>query len=174
MGKCRDGIAIGGDFIQYDEPCFRTFSGEEPMKYALLVVIAVVISAAAGLGQDSADDLKKMAGTWKTTLHEADGKTATKDEIEKTQGKLVVKADKYDVFFGDKAIDEGTIKLDASKKPRQIDAITKKGGTMKGIYKIDGDKMTVCFAQPGKDRPTEFKTQKGTGQMLLGYERVKK
>jgi uncharacterized protein (TIGR03067 family) len=144
------------------------------MKYALLVAVFAVISAAAGLGQDSADDLKKMAGIWKTTLHEADGKIATKDEIEKTQGKLVVKADKYEVFFGDKAIDEGTIKLDAGKKPRQIDAIIKKGGTMKGIYKIDDGKMTVCFAQPGKDRPTAFKTEKGTGQVLLGYERIKK
>src|SRR5919204_2100794 len=116
------------------------------MKHGLMAAAILVVWSAAGTGHDSAGDLKKMEGTWKTLLHEANGKTATKEEIAKTEGKLVVKGDKYKVYFGDKFIDEGTIKLDAGKKPKQIDAMTAKGEVMKGIYKLDGDQMTVCFA----------------------------
>src|SRR5262249_23574834 len=151
------------------------FHRRKTMKYALLGTTAsVLLWTAAGAGQDSTEDLKKMEGTWKTIVHEMNGRTSTKEEIEKSQGKIVIKGDKYDAFFGDKSEDKGTIKLDASKKPRQIDAITGKSGTLKGIYKIEGERMTVCFGGLNKDRPTDFKTEKGTGQMLLGYQRVKK
>lgn len=31
-----------------------------------------------------------------------------------------------------------------------------KGKTSKGIYKLDGEKLTLCVSVPGKDRPKEF------------------
>ena len=42
---------------------------------------------------------------------------------------------------------------------------------MLGIYKFEGDEMTVCFGQPGVERPKEFKTKEG--QVLVGYKRAK-
>ena len=83
----------------------------------------------------------------------------------------------YTVYFGDNVLTTGTIKLDAAKTPRQIDAIAADGDTkgkaMKGIYVREGETFKVCFAQPDKERPTEFKTKADSGQMLFSYKRVK-
>ena len=54
-------------------------------------------------------------------------------------------------------------KIDADAKPfATIDLVIDdgpeeaKGKTSKGIYKIDGEKLTLCVSAPGKDRPKEF------------------
>ena len=135
-----------------------------------MIGLTLVFTSAA-LAQDAASELKKMAGTWKMVVHEASGKATPKDNLEKMEGKLVVEGDKYKVYFGKDFIDKGTMKLDASKSPRQLDAKTQNDEVMLGIYKFEGDEMTVCFGQPGVERPKEFKTKEG--QVLVGYKRVK-
>ncbi len=150
------------------------------MKRSGFAVVALLAVVATARPQDEASkkDLQAMEGTWTVVVHEADGKKLSAEEAKKADSKLIVKAGKYTVYFGDKEIAAGTIKLDAAKTPKQIDAIADegpgKGMAMPGIYEIKGDAMRVCFAQPGKDRPREFRTQEGTGQLLLGYKRVKK
>jgi uncharacterized protein (TIGR03067 family) len=54
-------------------------------------------------------------------------------------------------------------KIDKDAKPfATIDLVIEdgpeeaKGKTSKGIYKIDGEKLTLCVSVPGKDRPKEF------------------
>ena len=54
-------------------------------------------------------------------------------------------------------------KIDTDAKPfATIDLVIDdgpeeaKGKTSKGIYKIDGEKLTLCVSAPGKDRPKEF------------------
>jgi uncharacterized protein (TIGR03067 family) len=75
--------------------------------------------------------------------------------------------------------EEGTMKLDPTKKPATIDlAITSgndKGKSQVGIYKIDGDSITICLARPGEtDRPTEFKSTEENGNILVTIKRKKK
>lgn len=123
---------------------------------------------------DAASDLKLMEGTWKVVVMEADGKPAP----EKEKGfplKLVVKGDQFSSLYADKVLMQGTLKLAGDKGPREIDAELKmdpfKGMVQKGLYEIKGDEMRVIFAEPGKARPSDFKTR--DGQMLLHYFRLK-
>jgi uncharacterized protein (TIGR03067 family) len=70
-----------------------------------------------------------------------------------------------------------TYKLDASKKPAEIDLTITDGG-LKGqafpaIYQLEGDTLKLCRAQPGQKRPTEFASKKGSDTIFLILKRAK-
>src|SRR5262249_5890704 len=142
------------------------------------VALLAVAGVAPPGGGGAKNDLKRVEGDLTGVAHEADGKKLTADEGKKAHGKLGVQGGQYTIYFDGKKAGAGKVKLDADKKPKQIDVVAEegptKGKTMLGIYELKGDDMRVCFAQPGKDRPTAFRTEKGSGQILLGYRRVEK
>jgi uncharacterized protein (TIGR03067 family) len=123
---------------------------------------------------DDKEEAKQMEGTWKPTEAELAGKKFP-DEVLKTM-KLVVKNDKYTVTVG-KVIDSGTVKLEPSKKPKEIDIVgtdgPNKGKTFLAIYELDKDSLKVCYDLSGKARPTEFKTKPDTSLFLVTYTREK-
>jgi len=89
-----------------------------------------------------------------------------------TDGKL-----KYDQ--GRREPEWGWYKLDATNDPPWIDyatpAVAAHPDTRKpylGIYRVDGDILTICCAEGS--RPTEFAAPAGSGVMLMRYRRVKK
>jgi len=71
----------------------------------------------------------------------------------------------------------GTYKLDASKSPITFDAVVKggtfDGKTLLGIVKVDGETLTMAFAEPGKERPTKFESAAGSGVVLSVYKKAK-
>jgi uncharacterized protein (TIGR03067 family) len=86
-----------------------------------------------------------------------------------TDGKMLFKE-------GNKDQETGSYKLDATKSPGEIDITPpKEDGTLIGIFKIDGDTLTICLADKGSsDRPTKFESLAGTNVMLVTLKRVKK
>jgi len=44
-----------------------------------------------------------------------------------------------------------SIKVDATKTPKQMDAISTEKEVMSGIYELNGDNYKVCFAPVGTD-----------------------
>ena len=49
-----------------------------------------------------------------------------------------------------------------------------KGKTIKTIYKIDGDTVTLCYELGGDGRPTKFESKPESKQFLVVYKREKK
>ena len=138
-----------------------------------LLSFAVVLTAAGlGTSDDAEKDLKALSGTWEETSHTADGKAKTADEV---KGRTVVidAAGKWEAFQDGTSLLKGTVKLDASKKPRAADW-TIEGSDMvaKGIYEVDGDTWKHCFSLA--DRPTEFGSKEGSGVYYIVLKRVKK
>jgi uncharacterized protein (TIGR03067 family) len=141
------------------------------LKQFLALVLVLSLSSAAW-----SDDAKEdtIDGTWLPSSAELGGKKFP-DDVRKSI-KLVLKDDKYTVTVGTQ-VDQGTVKLDASAKPKALD-ITGTEGPNKGkkipaIYERNGDTLRVCYDLSGKSRPTEFKSETGTQLFLVTYKREK-
>ena len=142
----------------------------------VLAVLAVPTLVAGG-GDDARKELKALQGKWKTVAMEAMGKPLPKDGIPdftfvatadgKAEGKLPGGPMRF------------TMTVDPKKSPKTIDnaheAGPHKGMTQRGIYKLEGDRFTVCVPpadSPESDRPKDFNTR-NTSNVVFVFERVK-
>jgi uncharacterized protein (TIGR03067 family) len=142
----------------------------------LLLVLAFAIGAEVAKEDAAALDLKRMQGDWLVVSMEVDGLKVPDDDAMALFRS--VKGDQYTVSRYRKVVGKGTIKLDAAKKPRAIDALpaVAKGEAkaLLGIYEFEGNKLNLCFAAPGKARPTEFSAKEDSGHTLTIWQREKK
>lgn len=150
------------------------FLKEISMQFKAYVAPALILSFALAARGGDAKDGDTIQGTWLPATAELAGKMFP-DEVRKTI-KLVVKGDKYTVTVG-KEVDQGTVKLNATAKPKEMDITgtdgPNKGKTIRAIYERDGDTLRICYDLSGKGRPAEFKTKEGTQLFLVTYKREK-
>jgi uncharacterized protein (TIGR03067 family) len=145
------------------------------MTRSLCVTLILTLSM-SGLsrGDDVKRAAKSMDGAWLASTAELGGEKFP-DEIRKTM-KLVMDEGKYTVTVG-KNPDRGTVKVDSSKKPKEMDITgtegPNKGKTILAIYEMTDDTLTICYDLSGKARPSEFKTAKDTKLFLVTYKREK-
>lgn len=143
------------------------------MRFALLALTVGLLIAAAA--KDDGKELKKLDGTYVMVSGEDKGEKLPEKIVK--SAKLTIEGDKHTVHVGEETI-IGTHKLAPTKKPKEIDAMDTegpfKGKTTLGIYKLEGDEFTVCFAPPDKDRPKEFTSKSGTGAFVHVWKRQKK
>lgn len=141
-----------------------------------LAFCALLLSPAIAEDEGEAD-LKKMAGSWTPMLMQLNGKKQPEELLKSIR--LTIKGDKYNTVVG-KEKDEGTLKLDATKEPRELDIIPSvgenKGKVLPCIYEIKGDELRVCYGLNGTERPADFKADEDSKGvvMLITYKRARK
>ncbi len=141
--------------------------------FSAALLCAALLCASLAFAADKKDDAA-IQGTWLPEKAELAGQPFP-DEIRKSI-KLVIEGDKYTVTLGQK-VDRGTIGVDASGKPKNLDIVgsegPNKGKTIHTIYELDGDTLRVCYDLSGEGRPKEFQTKAGTQLFLVTYKRQK-
>ena len=124
--------------------------------------------------ESGAKELAKLEGEWAMIYGGRDGAMFPEGLIE--SGKRSQVADLVTVSIGGQAILKATISVDASTKPNStnysIISGPNKGKQQHGIYEINGNMLRVCFANPGKDRPTQFTTMEGDERTFTVWKRV--
>jgi uncharacterized protein (TIGR03067 family) len=117
----------------------------------------------------------ELTGTWKPVEVELGG--VKLPEAAFSAWRLDLAKGTY-ALKGAESPDNGTIKVDATKKPATMDVTgtdgPNKGKTFPCIYELKGDTLKICYDLSGKQRPSEFKTEKGTKLYLVTYQREKK
>jgi uncharacterized protein (TIGR03067 family) len=142
----------------------------------LVFAVGLLIAAEEPSNDATKKDLERLQGDWAAVSMIRDGQSIPDDDVQSLF--RTTKGDQYTVFLFKKAIGKGTFKLDATKKPKTIDLQAAsgpaKGQPIKGIYEFEGDTWKICYANPGKDRPTDFTAKEGSERTLAVWEREKK
>lgn len=151
------------------------------MKFRCLLVLVLglfVMGADKPKDDASKKDLDKLKGTWTATKMEHDGDDLLGNRFKELKltfdgDKVSVKSDLADLDNFTKL----TIKIDPSTKPKLIDFTvsigSEKGTVFEGIYKLDGEELTICTKVAGKDRPSEFATKVGSDLALVVLKKDK-
>jgi uncharacterized protein (TIGR03067 family) len=148
------------------------------IKARLLIIAAVGLLIGACNRQTPAPaapktDLDRFQGTWYLVVAMQDGKTLPQEKVKQTT--IVFKGDTFR-FPGSAEYatsKSGTIKLDETKTPKEMDAISTEKEVMLGIYALEEGGYKVCFAPAGKPRPTAMSSAPGSGYILQAWERQK-
>jgi RNA polymerase sigma factor (sigma-70 family) len=120
-------------------------------------------------------DKENIQGTWKAVSAKINGKVNDPENVVKRM-EIVITADKITVRIGDQS-HESIYKIDPEAKPKTIDMVPQGGGgaTELGIYKLEGDTLTICHNNANnKERPKEFESKEGSNTLLIVLKRVKK
>jgi len=137
------------------------------MRTLLSAALCAATLSAVGVAGARADepalagDLAKLQGQWTATFGP-----------QKIVVVLTIKGNGVVLAFtrpdGQPIESKGEIKIDESAKPEKtldwVNFTTRTGDTAPanlGIYKLNGDAITICNGGPGNERPTEFKAGEG-------------
>ena len=118
-------------------------------------------------------ELDKHQGTWVAVSFRRDGQE-TPAEIVRTITRTVENDHVVWKRNGKSFAGTGMV-LDPGASPKPIDVIPDGGRSagqhVLGIYRLEGDDLTLCMADPGQPRPREFKAEKRSRHTLMTFHR---
>jgi uncharacterized protein (TIGR03067 family) len=138
------------------------------MRIGSMLVLAaglLVVPARAGAAKDPLD------GTdWTVVSATLNGKSIDQlkgDEYQFKSGGLTIKNKGKET--------RSKYQVDGSKKPAHIDITGLGSKTVQGVFKTEGDTLTICVPElPGGKRPAAFQSKAGSKTILLVLKRKKK
>ncbi len=141
----------------------------------LMFAMAGVAPNTEGLHKvPSVKEFDDLQGKWTAVRAEQDGRESA-DIIGHV---LVFERDKFSIKEKGVTIYGGTFELDMSARPGAVDfkhaGYSSKGKTWRGIYRVDGDNLTICDNAPNvqRSRPTSFDTQPNSGLVMVVFKRA--
>ena len=144
--------------------------------HSYLALGSLMIAAAATADDGNQQEVSKLAGTWTCTAATNDGKPLPEETV-KSLKLTLTEAGGYKTELAGQVLFDSTFKIDPGKQPRQIDMIAtegeNKGKAGLGIYRLEGDVLTLCYTMPGKDRPKDFQSTAGSAAILAVWSRIK-
>jgi uncharacterized protein (TIGR03067 family) len=134
-----------------------------------LVLVACVLTACrVDVIADSDDDARKWQGIWRMVACTYDGEPQPGDM------EWIVNGDHYMIRLNGKTgEDPYMIKLDSTHK--HIDVFHHEtppgtyGGSLKGIYEIDGDSLKVCYDLTDQQYPRSFDAPRGSRRVFYQF-----
>lgn len=117
-------------------------------------------------------DKDLVQGAWSVESAIDDG-MALPDELRDVV-KFLVEGNKIEIKMGDLS-HKGTFTVDETAKPKKVDIKLEGDTDLIGIYEMTKDQIKFCLimVEPGKDRPTDFKAEAGSGRKLVVLKRAK-
>jgi len=136
----------------------------------LLLLGCLLAGCRVASSADPTDDTKKLQGTWKLVSCTYDGEPQAGDM------EWIVDGDHYNIRLnGVSNADPYMFKIDASRK--RIDVFHHEtppgtsGGSLKGIYEIGDDYLTVCYDLTDQRYPESLEAKRGSRQVLYKFRR---
>jgi uncharacterized protein (TIGR03067 family) len=143
------------------------------VRSALFVMAAAAYCGLSAQG-DEPVNAKNLVGSWDCVSAVIDGKPLAGETA--GQLRLTLTPDRYKTERGEQVLFDSTYKVDVTKSPAQIDMIGTegdlKGKAALGIFKLDGDMLTMCYVMPGKERPMALESQPKSGAFLVVWKRA--
>jgi uncharacterized protein (TIGR03067 family) len=133
-----------------------------------VIALVGILYPLAGRRTDS--DWQRLQGTWEVVSAEGQGTDPVRD-----RGKRLAFDGDLIRFSGVGVGVDASFKLYPDRSPPWIDITNRMAKrTTPGIYRLEGDRLTVCLGNPASARPTEFRVQSGSGgEYQFIYERVR-
>ena len=133
----------------------------KPLLHLLVTALICLTHHSASHAADAAADMKKLEGVWEGAAVEGDGSKPGSARARISE--LIITPQKISAKDGQgNSLGEGTYKVQRIGNMLAIDANGTGGPTRDkqyfGILLLEGDTLKWCSGNPGKPRPTEFRS----------------
>jgi uncharacterized protein (TIGR03067 family) len=146
------------------------------VKRSLFCLVALGCLSGAGAAGDAGapETLKKLQGVWRPVRLERAGQTVRNEAL--PGARFVVKGDTLRFKAGGDTLLDVRFTLDPRKTPARIDLVSRagptRGETVRGIYRLEGKRLTLCWPLGvGGERPGNFETKGDRDRVVLTLER---
>jgi len=116
-----------------------------------------------------------LNGIWQPIAAYVDGEVLPVQDLRVKR--LVLESGAYQIINHDNQVaDRGEIHVNDSAVPRAMDIIDLEGPfagrTLRAIFELDGDMLTVCYDLDGSGRPESMQPHEGVILLMITYARA--